>query len=182
MNCNLLTYEINSRPIVHASVLSKTMERVLNNQMLGYLEATISSVIENSVFAVVDLLETFLRMPRIYGAKPSKNAGNHLPSVDKSFARAWHDSRLNKIPSYGIPVSFCTWLADFLRGTLIRVVVGSYSSALHRIDAGIPQGSLFSVYYHSLSTTNAYCRWSLCQLTLGEIVVKRASILYKNIK
>lgn len=41
--------------------------------------------------------------------------------ISKAFDR---DNLLSKLLAYGLPVGFCLWIADFLRGRSIRVVVG----------------------------------------------------------
>nr|CAH7723887.1 unnamed protein product [Callosobruchus chinensis] len=68
----------------------------------------------------------------------------HVVALDISMAfdQLWHVSLLNnKLPSYGLPVRLCDWFADFLFGRKITVMVDSFSSCFHNINAGIPQGS-----------------------------------------
>nr|CAH7747143.1 unnamed protein product [Callosobruchus chinensis] len=78
-----------------------------------------------------------------------------------AFDQLWHASLLNKLPSKGLPVKLCDWLADFLSGRKITVVVDGFSSSFHNINAGVPQGSvlaptLFLLHTNDLlsSTTN----------------------------
>nr|CAH7741131.1 unnamed protein product [Callosobruchus chinensis] len=68
-----------------------------------------------------------------------------------------------RLPSYGIPVKLCDWLANFLSGRKITVVVDGFSSSFHHINAGVLQGSilaptLFLLHVHTndllSSTTN----------------------------
>nr|CAH7758936.1 unnamed protein product [Callosobruchus chinensis] len=61
----------------------------------------------------------------------------------------------------GLPAKLCDWLADFLSGRKITVVVDGFSSSFHNINAGVPQGSVlaptsFLLHINDLvsSTTN----------------------------
>ncbi|CAH2207549.1 jg9570, partial [Pararge aegeria aegeria] len=64
--------------------------------------------------------------------------------VSKAFDRVWHESLLHKLPAYGLPISFCNWIADFLSGRFFRVVVDGSSSDLMAINAGVPHRGVLS--------------------------------------
>lgn len=138
---------LNYRPISITSLLCKCMERVLNSKLLAYLENN-------------DLLSD-----RQYGFRRNRSTGDllvyatHIWSeaiekhgealavsldVSKAFDRVWHTSLIGKLPAYGLPVPFCSWLADFLRERSIRVVIDGCSSDQLAINAGVPQGSVLS--------------------------------------
>ena len=135
------------RPIAITSILCKVMERVLNSKLLTYLEDN-------------DLLSD-----RQYGFRRGRSTGDLLVyvthcwgevienhgkalavslDISKAFDRVWHASLLSKLPAYGIPVGFCSWISDFLRERLVRVVVDGCSSDPMAINAGVPQGSVLS--------------------------------------
>lgn len=137
----------NYRPIAITSLLSKVMERVINSQLLRYLE------------------EHQLISDRQYGFRHGRSAGDLLVylthrwgeaiesrgealavslDIAKAFDRVWHRALLAKLPSYGVPEGLCTWIGSFLHGRCIRAVVDGACSETMSINAGVPQGSVLS--------------------------------------
>ena len=47
---------------------------------------------------------------------------------------------MNKFPSYDLQSQLGTWITSFLSNRSLTVVVDSYSSDLHKINVGVPQG------------------------------------------
>nr|CAX36787.1 hypothetical protein [Papilio dardanus] len=64
--------------------------------------------------------------------------------VAKAFDRVWHKALLSKLPSFGLPEKLCTWIASFLEGRSIKVVVDGACSDPKPINAGVPQGCVLS--------------------------------------
>ena len=135
------------RPIAIASLLSKVMERVINSQPLKYLE------------------DRLLISDRQYGFRHRRSAGDLLVylthrwaeavesrgealavslDIAKAFDRVWHRVLLSKLPSYGAPEGLCNWVASFLSGRSVRIVVDDFSFYIFSINAGVPQGSVLS--------------------------------------
>nr|CAH7738720.1 unnamed protein product [Callosobruchus chinensis] len=81
---------------------------------------------------------------RQYGFRHQRSTGDLLAYVTHAFDQLWHASLLNKLPSYGLPVKLCDWLADFHSGRKITVVVDSFSFSFHNINAGLPQVSVLA--------------------------------------
>lgn len=156
----------NYRPIAITSLLSKVMERVINLQLLGYLE------------------EHQLISDRQYGFRHGRSAGDLLVylthrwaeaieskgealavslDIAKAFDRVWHRALLSKLPSYGLPESLCNWVSSFLSERSIKVVVDGACSDTKPINAGVPQGSvlsptLFILHINDmLQTSNIHC-------------------------
>nr|CAH7767100.1 unnamed protein product [Callosobruchus chinensis] len=95
----------------------------------------------------------------------------------------WHASLLNKLPSYGLPVKLYDWLADFLSGRKITVVVvykaqirpsleycshvwgAAAPTTLSILDAPLPHrravGDLSLLYRYS----NGFCSSELTTIT-----------------
>lgn len=82
-----------------------------------------------------------------YGAKLSRNVVNHwlCLSTFQRLNKTRHDSLLNMLAAYGIVVDFCAWIAEVLKDRSVRVIVDGYLSVLRGINAGLPQGYVFSV-------------------------------------
>ncbi|XP_059053792.1 uncharacterized protein LOC131848053 [Achroia grisella] len=141
----------NHRPIAIASLISKVMERVINTQLLRYLE-------DHDLFS-----------DRQYGFRHNRSTGDLLMYLTHRWALAieskgvWHQGLLSKLPSYGIPEGLCKWVASFLSGRCIKAVVDGSCSDSMDINAGVPQGSvlsptLFLLHINDLLTTvNIHC-------------------------
>lgn len=137
----------NYRPIAITSLLSKVMERVINTQLLGYLEA--NQLISDRQYGfrhgrgAGDLL---IYLTHQWAAAIESKGEALAGSLDitKAFDRVWHKALLSKLPSYGLPNGLCTWIASFLSGRSIQVVVDGLCSKTIPINAGVPQGSVLS--------------------------------------
>ena len=137
----------NYRPIAITSIIGKVMERIINKQLLAYLE------------------EKSLLSDRQYGFRHKRSAGDllayvtHLWSdamdkfgealaialdIAKAFDRVWHAALLAKLQAFGLPPELCAWVGDFLTGRNIQVVIDGISSRAVSINAGVPQGSVLS--------------------------------------
>jgi len=137
----------NYRPIAITSILCKVMERALNNKLLAHLES--NDLLSDHQYgfrrgrSTGDLL---VYATHIWSEAIERHGEALAVSLDisKAFDRVWHAGLLSKLPSFGIPVGFCSWISDFLRERSIRVVLDGYESDLEAIDAGVPQGSVLS--------------------------------------
>lgn len=137
----------NYRPISVTSILCKSMERVLNNRLLAYLEA--NDLLSDRQYgfrrgrSTGDLL---VYATHIWSEAIEKNGEALAVSLDisKAFDRVWHEGLISKLPSFGLPTSLCDWVSDFLRDRSIRVVINGSSSDQLAINAGVPQGSVLS--------------------------------------
>ncbi|XP_049886813.1 uncharacterized protein LOC126381362 [Pectinophora gossypiella] len=137
----------NYRPIAITSIICKVMERVLNSKLLTYLETNDLLCDHQYGFrrgrSTGDLL---VYVTHYWGEAIEKHGEALAVSLDisKAFDRVWHAGLLSKLPAYGIPAGFSTWISDFLSERSIRVVIDGGSSDLIAIDAGVPQGSVLS--------------------------------------
>lgn len=137
----------NYRPIAITSLLSKVMERLINTQLLRYLEG--HQLISDRQYgfrhdrSAGDLLVYLTHR----WAEAVESKGEALAvslDIAKAFDRVWHRALLAKLPSYGIPEGLCNWIASFLSDRSIRVAVDGCCSDVKPIDAGVPQGCVLS--------------------------------------
>ncbi|CAH2239422.1 jg7296, partial [Pararge aegeria aegeria] len=106
----------NYRPIAITSLLCKSLERVLNNRLLAYLEN--NELLSDRQYgfrrnrSTGDLL---VYATHIWGEAMDKHGEALAVSLDvsKAFDRVWHESLLHKLPAYGLPISFYTNLVQF---------------------------------------------------------------------
>nr|CAH7723713.1 unnamed protein product [Callosobruchus chinensis] len=135
----------NYRPIALFSVISKVMEKCVNLELMKYLE--LHQLINGRQYGFRHQRSTgdlLAYVTHVWNKLIHSFGEAHVVTLDisKAFDQLWHASLLNKLPSYGLPVKLCDWLADFLSGRKITVVVDGFSSSFHNINAGVPQGSV----------------------------------------
>nr|CAH7755360.1 unnamed protein product [Callosobruchus chinensis] len=77
----------------------------------------------------------------------------------------------DQLSSYGLPVKLCDWLANFLSGRKVTVVVDDFSSSFHNINAGVPQGSPLS-HRRAVGDLSRFYRYSMgfCSSELTSII------------
>ena len=133
--------------IAITSLLSKVMERVVNTQLLRYLEDRLLISDRQYGFrhrrSAVDVLVYLTHRC----AEAIESRGEALAvnlDIAKAFDRVWHRFLLSKLPSYGAPEGLCYWVASFLSERSVRIVVDGFSSYTFSINAGVPKGSVLS--------------------------------------
>ena len=137
----------NYRPVAITSVICKIMERVLNRRLLAYLETNELLSDDQYGFRSGRSTGDLLVYATHLWSEALEGHGEAIAvslDISKAFDRVWHEALLNKLPAYGLPPEFCSWVSDFLRERSIRVVLDGYSSDLVAINAGVPQGSVLS--------------------------------------
>lgn len=137
----------NYRPIAVTSVLCKIMERILNKQLVHYLEE--HSIIHDRQYGFRPKRSTgdlLAYVAHLWGEAIDKRGESVAVSLDiaKAFDRVWHKALLSKLPAYGLPAQFCNWVASFLHERRIRVLSDGCASRLMPVNAGVPQGSVLS--------------------------------------
>jgi len=59
-------------------------------------------------------------------------------------SRVWHKALIPKYHAIGLGRKFSNWIENFFSNRSIQVLVDGYSSNIHNINAGVPQGSVLS--------------------------------------
>ena len=136
---------LNYRPISLTSVCCKTMERILANKLNEYL--TDHDLLSNSQFgfrsgrSVQDqLLLTYDFISDQYDQK--KIVELILFDFSKAFDLIPHAIIIEKLSLLGFRDPVLGWIADFLRGRDMRVVIAGCSSSSKPVTSGVPQGSV----------------------------------------
>ena len=138
----------NYRPIALTSCICKTMERMINARLVGYLES--NGLIteyqsgfrsERSTTDHLIRLESFIRDAFI----KKEHVIAIFFDLEKAYDTTWKYGIMKDLYDMGLRGSLPLFISDFLSDRQFRVRVGSTLSNLHEQEMGVPQGSILSV-------------------------------------
>ena len=137
----------NYRPIALLPVISKVMEKYINESVLNHLES--NNIISDRQYgfrkqrSTADMLAY---VSHIWSQAVEGHGESQLVALDisKAFDRVWHSALLSKLPSYGINEQLCLWFSNYLKNRKLSVVVDGVQSTTHNINAGVPQGAVLA--------------------------------------
>ena len=133
------------RPVSLLSVVSKVIEKLVNNRIVDHLEncglfADFQYRFRSSRSAADLLTVVSDRIARAF----NRSRANRAVALDicKTFDRVWHASLLHKLKSYGLSGQILSLISSFLSNRRLRVVLGGESSQEYPVNVGVPQGSI----------------------------------------
>ena len=137
----------NYRPVALLSVISKVMEKAINQHLLKYLEA--HNIINDRQYGFRKQRSTgdlLTYVTHLWNNAIEQHGESRAVALDisKAFDRVWHDGLLSKLRSYGMPNKFCLWLSSFLSDRSLQVAIDGFLSNTFTTNAGVPQGSILS--------------------------------------
>ncbi|KAK3506532.1 hypothetical protein QTP70_006560 [Hemibagrus guttatus] len=147
----------NYRPVSLLSFLSKTLARIVCNQLSDYLLQNNLHEPNQSGFKAAHSTETALLAvnEKLHAARSAKlSSVLILLDLSAAFDTVNHKTLLSTLRSLGICGTAWEWFASYLDGRSYQVTWKGLTSAPRRLSTGVPQGSvlgplLFSLYTHS---------------------------------
>ena len=150
------TNPANYHPIALTSCICKTMERIVNDRLVWFLEKNKLIVTVQSGFhkqrGTLDHLvrfETFIREAFI-----KKEHVSLFFDLESAYDTTWKYGIMNDLHDFGIRGRLSYFISAFLNERQFRVRVGNTFSNPHEQEVGIPQGSILHVTLFSVKINN----------------------------
>ena len=147
----------NYRPVSLLPVVSKIFERLMQNQMIGYIEQSLSPYLRgyrkgfNSQYALLAMIEKWKKCLDGDGGF----AGAILMDLSKAFDTINHELLIAKLDAYGFEESALEIVNSYLTDRWQRTKINTSFSSWRELLCGVPQGSvlgllLFNIYLNDL--------------------------------
>ena len=138
----------NYRPIALTSCLCKTLERLINDRLLDYLEANKKfSNIQCGCRRYKSTTDHLVRLENQIRTAFAK--GEHFVSIffdiEKAYDMTWRYGILKDLYNTGIRGYLPNFIAEFLKARQFKVVLQNYTTANQVQQNGVPQGSVLAV-------------------------------------
>ena len=147
----------NYRPIALTSCVCKTMERMINDRLVWYLETNnILSPYQNgfrqhrSTIDQLVRLETYIRE----GFIKRQHVVAVFFDLEKAYDTTWKGGIMQDLHSAGLRGRLPIFIAEFLKNRTFKVRVGNTLSSTHVQEQGVPQGSILSPILFNLKQNN----------------------------
>ena len=147
----------NYRPIALTSCVCKTMERMINNRLVWYLEENnILSPYQNgfrqhrSTIDQLVRLETYIRE----GFIKRQHVVAVFFDLEKAYDTTWKYGIMQDLHRVGLRGNLPLFIQQFLKNRTFKVRLGDTLSSLHDQEQGVPQGSILSPILFNIKLNN----------------------------
>ena len=145
------------RPISLLPVTSKLVEKVVQKQLLQFMEMSGQLSLNSHAYRNHHSTTTaMLQISDLIFTATDKNLITTLTTVDESsaFDCVKHEFLLRKLQLYNCDESVCDWMLSYLSFRTQYVMVGAHQSAMSPVYVGVPQGSILGPLLYSIYTND----------------------------
>ena len=135
----------NYRPIALLSIIGKIMEKCVFKHLFNFLNQNrLITSLQSGFIPGDSTVNQLLHLSDTFGK--ALDAGKEVRvifcDISKAFDRVWHEGLIYKLNRIGIRGKLLRWFMSYLSNRKQRVVISGQSSEVHKIKAGVPQGSI----------------------------------------
>ena len=149
----------NYRPISVLPIVSKVIEKIVQKQLMNFLDE--NKLLSTRQFGFgakisTELAATLLLDDIRRNVDKGQLVGTVFVDLSKAFDTTSHSTLLTKLPSYGVDGKELTWFEDYLFDRSAQVSYYDVLSEAQQLKSGVPQGSilgplLFVLFFNDIT-------------------------------